>query len=229
MAKCRSIAKRINEYRREPERVASKLIRLGDVDVEPTYEMQIKFEFEHVPAVFEVLTRESIAVSNVQTVRQRDIYFKPKNKQEQGYLRLREEQAVSENLNAEPVGKPQYTLTSTAGTVIDEGEIAIMRRERMDTKVEPTIAFFMNYFGVENEKEIVKIRHKAKCVYNGVHIFINIDKFINPAISRSYVEVKSSAWTEKDAGGHRAIMKDFIGVLGFESEKQIKQTYYEMI
>ena len=229
MAKCRSIAKGINEYRREPERVASKLIRLGDVDVEPTYEMQIKFEFEHVPAVFEVLKRESIAVSDVLTVKQRDIYFKPENKQEQGYLRLREEQAVSENLNAEPVGKPQYTLTSTAGTVIDEGEIAIMRRERMDTKVEPTIAFFMDYFGVEKEKEFVKIRHKAKCVYKGVNISINLDNFIKPAISMKYVEVKSSAWTEKEASRHRDIMGDFIRVFGFESEKQIKQTYYEMI
>jgi adenylate cyclase class IV len=87
----------------------------------------------------------------------------------------------------------------------------------------------MDYFGVEKEKEFVRIRHKAKCVYNGVHISINIDKFIKPAISRSYVEVKSSAWTEKDASRHRAIMKDFIRILGFESEKQIKQTYYKVI
>jgi 5-methylthioadenosine/S-adenosylhomocysteine deaminase len=230
MAECRSIAKGINEYRREPERVASKLIRLGDVDLQPTYELQVKFEFErNAPAVFAVLKREAIEVSNVQTVRQSDIYFKPKHKQEHEYLRLREEQVISENLNAEPIGKPQYTLTSTIGTVIDEGEIALMRRERMDTKVEPTIAFFMDYFGVEKEKELVKIRHKATCVYNGVHISINIDNFSKPAIARSYVEVKSSAWTEKDASRHRAIMKDFIRVLGFESEKQIKQTYYEVI
>ena len=228
MAKCRSIAGGINEYRREPERIPSKLIRLGDVDVEPTYELQIKFEFEHAPAVFEILKREAIAISDVQTVKQRDIYFEPKNKQEQGYLRLREEQAVSENLKAEPIGKPQYTLTSTAGTVIDEGDIAIMHRKRMDTKVEPTIAFFMDYFGVEKEKEIEKIRHKAKCIYKGVTISINLDNFIKPAISRSYAEVKSSAWTEKEAGMYRGIMKDFIKVLGFESEKQIKKAYYEM-
>lgn len=231
IAKCRSLAAEINEYKREPERIASKLIRLGDVDVEPTYEMQIKFEFEHVPAaVFEVLAQEAIAISDVQTVKQRDIYFEPKNKQgEHEDLRLREEQAVSENLNAGPVGKPQYTLTSTVGTVIDEGDIAIMRRKRMDTKVEPTIAFFMNYFGVKKEKEIEKIRRKAKCVYKGVNISINLDNFIKPAISRSYAEVKSSAWTEKEASMYRDIMKDFIKILGFEREKQIKQAYYEMI
>jgi 5-methylthioadenosine/S-adenosylhomocysteine deaminase len=230
MAKCRSIAKEINDYKREPESVTSKLIRHGDVNMQPTYELQIKFEFvQNAPAVFEVLKREKIAISDVKTVKQRDIYFTQKQKREHEYLRFREEQVVSENLNAEPIGKPQYTLTSTIGTVIDEGDIAIMRRERMDTRVEPTIAFFMDEFGVEKEKELVKIRTKAKCVYNGVHISINIDIFSKPAISRSYVEVKSSAWTEKEASRDRDILNDFIRVLGFENEKQIKQTFYEMI
>ncbi len=226
MLKCRSIAKEINEYRREPERVASKLIKLGAVDVEPTYEMQIKFKFEEEPAVFEVLKRGAIAVSDVQTVKQRDIYFKQKL-EERGYLRLREEQAVSEQ--DEPAGKPKYTLTSTAGTVIDEKGITIMRRRRMDTRVEPTIAFFMDYFGVKKDKEIEKIRRKLKCIYKGVHISINIDRFIKPAISVRYVEVKSSAWTRKEANRQRDIMNEFIGVLGFEHEKQIKQSYYEMV
>ena len=229
MAKCRSLAEEINEYRREPERVSSKLIRLGDVDVQPTYEMQIKFEFEHVPAVLEVLKRKAIAISNIQRVKQHDTYFKPKTWGEHEYLRLREEQVVQESEKGEPIGKPQYTLTSAAGTVIDEGDIAIMRRRKMDAKVEPTIAFFMNYFGVEVEKEIEKIRRNVECVYNGVKISINIDNFIKPAISMRYVEVKSRAWTEKDASRYRDVMKEFIGVLGFESGKQIKQAYYEMI
>ena len=229
MAKCRSLAEEINEYRREPESISSKLMRLGGADVQPTYEMQIKFEFEHVPAVLEVLKRKAIAISDIQRVKQHDIYFKPKSGEEHGYLRLREEQVVPEPEKGEPIGKPQYTLTSAAGTVIDEGDIAIMRRRKMDAKVEPTIAFFMNYFGVEVEKEIEKRRHNVECVYNGVKISINIDNFIKPAISMRYVEVKSRAWTEKEASRYRDVMKEFIRVLGFESAKQIEQPYYEMI
>lgn len=230
VAKCRSLAEKINEYKREPESVSSKLVRLGGgVAVQPTYEMQIKFEFEHVPAVVEVLKREAISISDIQRVKQHDIYFKPGPKGEHEYFRLREEQVVSDSEKGEPIGKPQYTLTSTAGTVIGEGDIAIMRRKKMDAKVEPTIAYFMDYFGVEIEKEIEKIRRKVQCVYNGVNISINIDNFIKPAISARYVEVKSSAWTEKEASRYRDAMKEFIRVLGFESEKQIEQPYYEMI
>ena len=228
IAKCRSLAEEINEFKRGPESVSSKFMRLG-ADVQPTYEMQIKFEFEHDPAVVEVLKRKAIEIRDTPEVKQRDIYFKPKPGEEHGYLRLREEQVVPEPEKGEPIGKPQCTLTSTAGTVIDEGNIAIMRRKRMDAKVEPTIAFFMDYFGVEIEKEIEKRRHNVECVYNGVEISINIDNFIKPAIPMHYVEVKSSAWTEKEASRHRDAMKEFIRVLGFESAKQIEQPYYEMI
>ena len=87
----------------------------------------------------------------------------------------------------------------------------------------------MNYFGVEKEKEIEKIRRKIKCVYNGVNISINIDNFIKPAISMHYVEVKSSTWTEKEVNRHRDVMKEFIRVLGFEGAKQIERAYSEMI
>jgi 5-methylthioadenosine/S-adenosylhomocysteine deaminase len=140
----------------------------------------------------------------------------------QGRLRYREDDSID--------AKGKVTNVRARLTLIGqnrEGEFnedVLLSRSRYLAPASQTLRFYREYFKPSGEKIIEKNRLRWKIIYKGEEFYINLDTVERPDLG-SFVEIKSSTWSRKDAQEKALLVTELVNLLGASAGKHIISDY----
>jgi 5-methylthioadenosine/S-adenosylhomocysteine deaminase len=231
LAEAQRLADEINEfvYHRE-QSLLDKLVALGGLEREETYEVQVKARVNDLQAVEERLLGRGAEVIKRSTRQQFDTYFLFDDPQK-GFVRYREDNVVVERQDsAERLGlaldvAPEYDLTLIGPTREREFENSVLlSRSRFTSPAAHSLRFYREYFVPDSIKEIVKWRTRYRVVFKGEEFALNLDKMTRPSLG-TFVEIKSRTWSQADAVNKAALIGDLLKLLGVEREAIVRGEY----
>ncbi len=226
VAESQRIADRVNSFlMRREESLLDKLVAIGGLEWEETFEVQVKGRVESEAAVREGLTHPGISAVWRPSVRdQYDSYLLFED-ESQGYIRHREDNVVREG---EEVPESIHTLTLTgAGSEREFGNSVLLSRSRFTSKADRTLRFYCEYFEPDSVKEIDKHRQRWHIRYRGVHFAVNLDRLIRPAYEGAFLEIKSRTWSKKDAEQKALLIGELLDIFGADRGNLLRQDYVD--
>jgi len=231
LAEAREIGARINAfvYSRE-QSLLDKLVALGGLEREETYEVQVKARIRDLSAVEKRLDELQVDLIKRSTRQQFDTYFLFDDP-DRGRVRYREDNVV--------VGKPdgagrlgpaldiapEYDLTLIGPTSEREYENSvILSRSRFTSKAAHSLRFYREYFQPDSVCEIVKWRTRYRILFQEEEFAINLDKLSRPSTGM-FLEVKSRTWSEADAVKKAGLISELLSLLDLEGQQVIRGEY----
>ncbi len=226
IAETRGIARKIDAFliQRE-ESVLSKLLAIGQVAQQKTFEVQVKVHLSDATAVEELLAGADIQIVKPSRRRQYDTYFlfdDPYHSR----LRYREDELLDEEGEVQDV---VYRLTLTGET--KEREYAwsvLLSRSRFDAPATRSRRFYREYFKPDAEVEVHKERRRYRVRYGGTDFAINMDKLTQPKLPGVYLEIKSRTWSRQDAERKAELIGELLELLNVQESELIRQEYVEL-
>ena len=231
LAEARRIAERINDfvYHRE-QSLLDKLVALGGLEREETYEIQVKVRIADLQAVERRLGELDVELVKRSVRQQFDTYFLFDDPQK-GYIRYREDNVLVERPDElGPLGPaldvaPEYDLTLIGPTREREYENSvILSRSRFTSPAAHSLRFYQEYFQPDRIKEIVKWRTRYRILYKGEEFAINLDKLSRPIVG-TFLEIKSRTWSQADALKKAGLISELLRLLGVEPREIIRGEY----
>ncbi|MDH7487534.1 MAG: amidohydrolase family protein [Anaerolineae bacterium] len=231
LAEAQRIAERINDfvYHRE-QSLLDKLVALGGLQREETYEIQVKVPIADLLAVEQRLSELDVELLKRSTRQQFDTYFLFDDPQK-GSVRYREDNVLLER--SDEMGRlgpaldvaPEYDLTLLGPTREREYENSvILSRSRFTSPAAHSLRFYREYFQPDHIKEIVKWRTRYRILYQGEEFAINLDKLSRPAAG-TFLEIKSRTWSQADALKKAGLIGELLELLGVERQRIIRGEY----
>jgi 5-methylthioadenosine/S-adenosylhomocysteine deaminase len=205
--------------------VLSKLIAIGGASEEESYEVQVKVTLEDPENVVTKINQQTLEILHHRHYHEFDTYFSFADAT-QGYLRYREDEAISPN---DQISSVRYRLTLLGPTREDKfPSDALLSRSRFIAPANHSLRFYREYFKPAQENVIEKHRMRWRILYHGLEFFINLDRLDNPALGY-FLEVKSRTWSRKDAEHKALVARELIRSLGISEETSLSQDYIEIV
>ena len=226
IVQARELAVKIDAFLTEREQsVLSKLIALGGSMEEESFEVQVKVKVEDPSLIVRNVKRDEIEITAYKQYRQFDEYFLFDDPN-QGRLRFREDNLVND--------KDEIVSTRSRLTLIGiqrEDEITrdvLLSRSRFLAPAAQSLRFYREYFKPKNEIAVEKNRHRWHIKYKDTEFFINLDEVKQPQMG-TFLEVKSTTWSRKDADHKAKLVNELLNLLGAGDAETVAQDYIEIL
>jgi 5-methylthioadenosine/S-adenosylhomocysteine deaminase len=220
-------AQRVDDFliKREGS-VLSKLIAIGGARQEESYEVQVKVRLPDLDPVLEKLNSGEFEVVRKAHYLEYDTYFSFDDPLD-GRLRYREDDFVDDDGN---VFNVRYRLTLTGPAAEHEyPDSVLLSRSRFIAPAQHSSRFYHEYFNPTEEMEINKDRLRWLLRYQGVELFVNIDRIISPPLESCFLEIKSRTWSRRDAELKAEKISGLLRELGVEDAEPVQLEYPELV
>lgn len=205
--------------------VLDKLVAIGGLEQQETFEVQAKGVVQDQPTLERNLQHPDIRVTSRSSRDQYDTYFIFADA-EQGRLRYREDALEQPDGSTQPL----YTLTLTGPVVEAEYENSVvLSRARYSAVADRSLRFYREYFQPIEEREIVKHRERYHVRYKGVDFVVNLDWIQQPPRAELYAEIKSRTWSKQDAIRKAGLISELFGLLGARPEDMRREDYVDLL
>ncbi|MGC9467108.1 MAG: amidohydrolase family protein [Anaerolineae bacterium] len=209
------------------ESVLNKLVAIGDVAQERSFEVQVKIR----GADLEALEQKFRSLSQVRFLRgseryQYDTYF-IFHDEWGSRLRYREDEVMG--LETSEITDVIYRLTLTSETKEREFENSVLlSRSRFDARATRSLRFYREYFNPEETVEVHKHRRRFHIRYGGTDFALNFDRMIKPAEDGVFMEIKSRTWSRQDAERKAALIGELIEQLALPDGALVRAEYSDL-
>jgi 5-methylthioadenosine/S-adenosylhomocysteine deaminase len=221
-----NIARKIDTFliQRE-ESVLSKLLAIGQVAQEKTFEVQVKVHLTDQVPVENLLRRAKIMFLKPSLRRQYDTYFLFDDPY-RSRLRHREDELLDEDRQVQDVF---YRLTLTTGTKEREyARLVLLSGSRFDAPATHSLRFYREYFKPVAVVEVHKQRRRYRIRYGGTDFAINLDQPLKPEWPGMFLEIKSRTWSRHDAERKAELIGELLELLQVQEQELVKQEYVEL-
>jgi len=173
-----------------------KLIAIGGIAQEESYEVQVKVAVEDAAQVDRVLQQAPVRIERSSVRRQYDTYFLFADPN-QGRIRYREDELLNKT---GAVTESRYSLTFTEPAKEREFEQSVLlSRSRFTAHADRSLRFYREYFRPVEEREVNKERRRYHIFYKDTEFAINVDHVTTPNLPGWFMEIKSRTWSRADA------------------------------
>ncbi len=205
--------------------VLNKLIAIGGLAQEESYEVQVKAAIESPEQVERALQKHNLTVIRASVRKQYDTYFIFSRAAEER-IRYRED----ELFDAQGVVKEsRYSLTYTQPAKEREfSNSVLLSRSRFTARADRSLRFYREYFKPLQEREIVKERRRYHIAYKDEEFAVNVDRVLSPEVPGWYVEVKSRTWSPRDAESKAALIAELLALLDVKIDQVTRTEYVEI-
>jgi 5-methylthioadenosine/S-adenosylhomocysteine deaminase len=205
--------------------ILNKLIAIGGVEQEESFEIQVKARIPEANAVETLLHNSAAQVVRHIHYRQYDTYFLFIDDQ-QGRVRYREDDALNDNGDVDNV---RTRITYTAPTKEREFDDAVLlSRSQFIAPANRPLRFYREYFRPNEEREVQKDRERWHVLYKGVLFYINVDTMLVPKVDGTFLEIKSRTWSKRDAEYKATLISEILGeVLHLTPDQRVRKEYIE--
>ncbi|MBN1249408.1 MAG: amidohydrolase family protein [Anaerolineae bacterium] len=228
------MAGKIDEFliQRE-ESVLSKLIAIGGVAQEKSFEVQVKIRAVTATAGVDLDALESRLreLPDARFLRdsarnQYDTYFIFED--EWGSrLRYREDEVMDPQ--SQQVTDVIYRLTLTSLAKEREFKNSILlSRSRFDAPATRSLRFYREYFKPDDSVEVHKHRRRYHIRYGGTDFAVNLDQILKPAGGGTFLEIKSRTWSKQDAERKAALISELLEQLEVPEHALVKAEYLDL-
>jgi len=225
-AEAAGIARKIDTFliQRE-ESVLSKLLVIGQVAQEKTFEVQVKVLLTDAAPVESLLDGPEILVLKPSLRRQYDTYFlfdDPYHSR----IRYREDELLDEDGRVQDVF---YRLTLTGETKEREYvRSVLLSRSRFDAPATRSLRFYREYFQPVAEVEVHKERRRYHVRYGGTDFAVNLDRLTKPELPVVFLEIKSRTWSRQDAERKAELIGELLELLQVQEPELVRREYVEV-
>lgn len=212
---------------RREESVLNKLVAIGGVAQDKTFEVQVKVRSDDLTALkLRLHASPEITFLRGSQRTQYDTYF-VFDDQEESRLRYREDEV--RHLDTNELIDVIYRLTLTTMSKEREYECSVLlSRARFDAPATRSRRFYQEYFKPQRVIEIHKTRRRYHIRYGGTDFSINLDQIIKPEDGGSYMEIKSRTWSRQDAERKAALISELLKALKIPDEALIRAEYVDL-
>ena len=203
--------------------VLNKLIAIGGLAQEESYEVQVKAAIESPAEVERAIQQSQLRILRSSVRKQYDTYFlfSPAGQER---IRYREDEIFDA---AGIVKEARYSLTYTQPAKEREfTNSVLLSRSRFTARADRSLRFYREYFRPIEEREVIKERRRYHIVYKDEEFAINIDHVSAP--EGWYAEIKSRTWSPRDAEAKAALIAELLALLGVNLEKVTRTEYVEI-
>ena len=220
------VARKIDHFLIEREEsVLSKLLAIGGVAREKTFEVQVKVHLMDISPIEAALESGEIPIVKSSWRRQYDTYFLFDDP-DHSRLRYREDEVLDEEGEVSDV---LYRLTLTGET--KEREFArsvLLSRSRFDAPATRSLRFYREYFKPKEVWEVHKERRRYHIRYGGTDFALNLDRVVHPDLPGYFLEVKSRTWSAQDAERKAELIGELLTLFGVEDRQLVRREYLEL-
>jgi 5-methylthioadenosine/S-adenosylhomocysteine deaminase len=212
--------------RRLAEDNLNKLITIGGVEQEQSYELQAKAHLADRAVLDKLLKHDEVKILYTRVYHQYDNYFVFADDKDER-IRYREDQTRDSKGTVTGVrARLTYTSATKEG---DYGGAVVLSRSRFIAPAIYPLRFYREYFNAPVEREVEKLRHRWSIEYKGVHFYVNFDEMKHPDAGALYVEIKSRTWSPQDAAAKAALLHEILtDVLNITPDAMVRQEYVDM-
>ncbi len=206
--------------------VLSKLIAIGGAEREESYEIQIKVRIPDAAPFVEKINSGEFEIVRTAHYLEYDTYF-AFDAPEEYRLRYREDEFLNDEGE---VFNVRYRLTLTGPAAEGEYHDAIfLSRSRFIAPAIHSLRFYQEYFNPASSIEVNKDRLRWQLRYEGVELFVNIDRLINPKLDCFFLEIKSRTWSRRDAQQKADKISSLLHTLGAGDSDTIRMEYPQIV
>jgi 5-methylthioadenosine/S-adenosylhomocysteine deaminase len=224
-AAARDVARRIDAFLIQREQsVLQKLIAIGGVAEQESFEVQVKVRLDSADAVVRAIAGDDITVIREAHYHQYDTYFFFDDPA-QGRLRYREDEFLDER-NSVINARARLTLTGPSREA-SFGSVLLFR-SRFFAPATHSPRFYREYFKPAREREVEKDRRRWLVAYRGAQFYVHVDRLLNSGAGE-FLEVKSRTWSRRDAQDKAAIIMELLVHLGARPDDTIEADYVELV
>ncbi|MBN2304272.1 MAG: amidohydrolase family protein [Anaerolineae bacterium] len=207
--------------------VLNKLVAIGGLHQEESFEIQVKARLDDENIVQQALKHPAVDIVRFHHYRQYDTYFMFDD-DEQGRVRYREDDLIDESSD-----QPVTVRTRLTYTIPDKerefDEAVLLSHSRFIAPAARPLRFYREYFQASEECEVHKDRRRWHILYKGVLFYLNLDHVMEPATERRYVEIKSRTWSARDAEYKAGLTAELLNdVMGIDPEVRVRMEYVEL-
>ena len=207
------------------DNILSKLVAIGGLEQEESFEIQVKARMDHPEAVQDLLDHKDVELVRHTHYRQYDTYFMFKD-ESQGRVRYREDDALDPRGQISGV---RTRLTYTMPTKEREfAEAILLSRSQFIAPADRPLRFYREYFKPDTERTVEKERRRWHVLYKGVLFYINLDDLHLPDKPGNYLEVKSRTWSLQDADYKAQLTSEIMGILGLSFQQVVRREYIDL-
>jgi 5-methylthioadenosine/S-adenosylhomocysteine deaminase len=225
-AEAANIARKIDAFliQRE-ESVLRKLLAIGEVAQEKTFEVQVKMLSPDGASVDNLLSSPEILIVKPSLRRQYDTYFLFEDPYHRR-IRYREDELLGEDGQVQDV---VYRLTLTSEMKEREyTRSVLLSRSRFDAPATRSLRFYREYFKPQAEVEVHKERRRYRIRYGGTDFAINLDRLMKPELPSVFLEIKSRTWSRQDAERKAELIGELLELLDVQEGELVRQEYVEL-
>ncbi len=205
--------------------VLSKLVAIGGLEQEESFEIQVKARVDNDEIVKALLQNHDVQLVKHTHYRQYDTYFLFKDA-EQGRVRYREDETVTATGDVPAV---RSRLTYTMPTKEREFRQAILlSRSQFIAPADRPLRFYREYFQPDSERIVEKERRRWHILYKGVLFYINLDALQQPAYEGYFLEIKSRTWSKRDAEYKSQLTSEILDLLGIAIDQTLHTEYLDL-
>jgi 5-methylthioadenosine/S-adenosylhomocysteine deaminase len=227
-ASAQGLAKRIDAFLIAREgNVLDKLVAIGGVEINETFEIQVKVEVSNPDRIAGVLENHPmIAVVKPTIRRQFDTYFQFADR-DQGRLRYREDEVLTDEGQIRDV---LCFLTLTGPVVETEyNRSVLLSRSRFVAQADRSLRFYREYFKPTKEIEVHKSRKRYRIIYEDTAFAVNLDQLVAKESEDTYLEIKSRTWSRGDADRKAELIGELLEIFGVQDRELVRSQYFEII
>ncbi len=225
-AQAAQVARKIDQFLIEREEsVLSKLLAIGGVAQERTFEVQVKVHLLDASPVEKALGSDDLPIVQSSWRRQYDTYFLFEDA-EHSRLRYREDEVLDQGGEVKDV---LYRLTLVGE--VKEREFArsvVLSRSRFDAPATRSLRFYREYFKPNEVWEVHKERRRYHVRYGGTDFAVNLDRVMKPELPGTFLEIKSRTWSAQDAERKAELIGELLALFGVEDRQLVRQEYLEL-
>ena len=209
------------------ESVLSKLLAIGGVSQDKTFEVQVKVQQDDLAALeAKLLAAEDVTVIRGSNRHQYDTYFLFADRWG-SVLRYREDEVL--DLKTNEVLDVIYRLTLTTRAKEREYENSVLlSRSRFDAPATRSLRFYQEYFQPQQVVEVHKERRRYHIRYGGTDLSVNLDRISKPEGTGSFIEIKSRTWSRQDAERKAALIGELLKFLEISTDALLKKEYVDL-
>jgi 5-methylthioadenosine/S-adenosylhomocysteine deaminase len=211
------------------ESVLSKLLAIGGVDQEKTFEVQVKVHEHDLDELRErMMSTPEITVLRGSERDQYDTYFLFDDRWG-SVLRYREDEVLDEN---GAITDAIYRLTLTTQRKEREYENSVLlSRSRFDAPATRSLRFYREYFAPETVIKVNKYRERYHIRYGNTEFAVNLDQLKNTGNGKehAYFEIKSRTWSRQDAEHKAQLIGELLTLLDVPTDALVKEEYVQLV
>jgi 5-methylthioadenosine/S-adenosylhomocysteine deaminase len=205
--------------------VLSKLLAIGGLQQEESFEVQVKAVLPDEGMIIKLLSHPDVQIVKQIHYRQYDTYFLF-DEPEESRVRYREDYLL--NGKGETVSV-RSRLTYTVPSARREFASTVMlSQSRFIADADRPLRFYREYFQPTSTRELQKDRQRSHILYKGVLFYVNVDRVEQPEIAGAFVEIKSRTWSASDAEEKVTSIHEMLAILGLGAEAVILADYLQM-